>query len=257
MSARRCLVWLGLPLWLAVSSAYAQAPDKCPVNHDQLVKALKASVKPGGGPSNGGLDNNEWAAVVSRTGAVCAVAYSGAAVTDQWLASRAISVEKANTVNGLSLDKFAMSTANLYAASQPGGPLYSDVGSNPPDPTALYAGPPSTYGTDHDPLIGRAAGGVIVFGGGLELYDGSHAVGGLGVSGDTSCADHNIAWRIRHALKLDHVPGGVTAAHNDAIIYDIGANGHSASGYGHPKCGHNEMAVAGQIGASGKGAAPH
>ena len=34
-------------------------------------------------------------------------------------------------------------------------------------------------------------------------------VGGLGVSGDSSCADHNIAWRTRHNLNLDYVPGGV------------------------------------------------
>lgn len=31
-------------------------------------------------------------------------------------------------------------------------------------------------------------------------------VGGLGVSGDSSCADHNIGWRTRHALELDYVP---------------------------------------------------
>lgn len=50
------------------------------------------------------------------------------------------------------------------------------------------------------------------------LQNGSTIMGALGASGDTSCADHNIAWRVRHALKLDHVPGGVSAKKNDAII---------------------------------------
>src|SRR2546421_3164516 len=37
-------------------------------------------------------------------------------------------------------------------------------------------------------------------------------VGGLGVSGDTSCADHHIAWRVRNNLGLDHLfeVGGVS-----------------------------------------------
>lgn len=65
----------------------------CPVDHNQLADVLKKSVKPSGGPSNGGFDNNEWAAVVNRQGIVCAVAYSGDKVDDQWLGSRAIAAE--------------------------------------------------------------------------------------------------------------------------------------------------------------------
>jgi hypothetical protein len=37
--------------------------------------------------------------------------------------------------------------------------------------------------------------------------------------------------------------------HNDAIIYDIGNDGKSASGFGHPTCGGKEVEVAKQIGA--------
>ena len=40
----------------------------------------------------------------------------------------------------------------------------------------------------------------------MALYDHNGIVGGLGVSGDTSCADHNIAWRVRQRLKPDQVP---------------------------------------------------
>jgi hypothetical protein len=65
------------------------------------------------------------------------------------------------------------------------------------------------------------------------------------VSGDTSCADHNVAWRVRQALGLGaaNVPGGVSGDSKDKIIYDIDATGHSASGFGHPACGNNEVAV--------------
>ena len=78
-------------------------------------------------------------------------------------------------------------------------------------------------------MLNKSPGGVIVFGGGLALYTDNDVVGGLGASGDTSCADHNIAWRIRAALKLDKVPAGASSTtKNDAIIYDIGPNGKSA-----------------------------
>jgi uncharacterized protein GlcG (DUF336 family) len=225
------------------------ASAACPVSQGQLQAALRQSVKPSGGPSNGGLDNNEWASVVDRNGAVCAVAFSGKKPDDQWLGSRAISAEKAFTANGLSLKNFALSTANLYAGAQPGGPLYSLTFSNPVSTAVIYAGPPTAYGTTKDPMVGHVAGGVIVFGGGLALYDGHDVVGGLGASGDTSCADHNIAWRIRKLLKLDKVPAGVSPNKNDGILYDIGPKGKSASGYGHPLCGGQEQSVATQIGA--------
>ena len=62
-------------------------------------------------------------------------------------------------------------------------------------------------------------------------------VGAIGVSGDTSCADHFIGWRARNNLRLDFVPAGVSgdAAHPDNIIFDI-TNGVSAGGFGHPTC---------------------
>jgi hypothetical protein len=99
-------------------------------------------------------------------------------------------------------------------------------------------------------------GGSIVFGGGLPLYDGRSIVGALGVSGDTSCGDHNIAWRTRHALGLDRVPNGPTDKKNDAIIYDVAGDGKSKSGFGHPTCGHSEQTVAAEIGASATAPAP-
>ena len=70
-------------------------------------------------------------------------------------------------------------------------------------------------GTSSDPIVGGKIGGVNVFGGGLALYDSSGTIiGGLGVSGDTSCRDHFVAWELRHVLKLDYVPGGVSGDAN-------------------------------------------
>lgn len=222
----------------------------CPVEHGALEDALKKSVKPAGGPSNGGFDNNEWAAIVNRDGKVCAVAHSGKNVDDQWPGSRAIAAEKANTANAFSLANMAVATANLYAAAQPGGFLFGAGASNPPLPETIYAGDPKQFGTEQDPMVGKTSGGVIVFGGGLALYDADgKLVGALGASGDTACADHNIAWRVRHSLGLDHVPAGVSPNMKDAIIYDIGPNGKSASGFGHPKCVGRETQIAVDLGA--------
>ena len=227
----------------------------CPVDHDKLADILKKSVKPGGGPSNGGLDNNEWAVVVDRQGIVCAVAFSGHNVDDQWLGSRAIAAAKANTANAFSLKQKAMATANLYAAAQPGGFLFGTALANLPATEAIYAGQAQDFGTDHDPMLGKVVGGVIVFGGGLALYNDSGIIGGLGISGASSCADHNVAWRVRHYLGLDHVPAGVSPNMKDAIIYDIGPDGKSASGFGHPKCGGTEDKISVDLGAGVEGSA--
>lgn len=235
---------------LVVVPALAAAP--CPIDHGKLGAALKQSVKPSGGPTNGGLDNNEWAVVVNRDGAACAVAFSGDKPGDQWPGSRGIAAEKANTANGLSLKNFALSTANLYAGVQPGGYLYGLITTDPVASGVFAAGDPNKFGSADDPMLHKATGGIVVFGGGLALYDGKDIVGALGVSGDTSCADHNVAWRVRQKLGLDKVPAG-PGPQKDGIIYDIGPNGKSASGYGHPACGHTEKEVANQIGA-GSGA---
>jgi uncharacterized protein GlcG (DUF336 family) len=95
-------------------------------------------------------------------------------------------------------------------------------------------------------MVGHKIGGINVFGGGLALFGpGKKIVGAVGVSGDTSCADHNIAWRVRNILGLDHLSGvgGVSGdtARPDNIIFDItpnpnGGTGNSAGGFGHPTC---------------------
>ena len=90
-------------------------------------------------------------------------------------------------------------------------------------------------------------GGVNVFGGGLPLYDrAGNLIGAIGVSGDSSCADHNIAWKVRHILKLDYVPSGVSPTKDDNIVNDI-IDGKSSSGWGHPTCSDEATKVAKEL----------
>ncbi len=206
--------------------------------------ALRAALKDARAETNGGFNLDMWATVVNRDGIVCAVAFTGNDRGDQWPGSRVISAQKANTANAFSLPGLALSTANLYSAVQPGGSLYGLQHSNPVDTGVAYGGNPQNYGQPNDPMVGARIGGVNVFGGGLALYDSSHKlIGAVGVSGDSSCADHNIAWRTRHNLQLDYVPAGVSgdASRPDNIVYDISTPtgfpaGVSVSGWGHPVC---------------------
>jgi uncharacterized protein GlcG (DUF336 family) len=212
---------------------------------------LKAALKSAVAAGNGGFGLNMWATVVNRDGQVCAVAFSGDGRGDQWPGSRVISAQKANTANAFSLPGLALSTANLYSATQPGGPLYGLQHSNPVDTSVAYGGDANNYGLSNDPMVNGKIGGVNVFGGGLGLYKtGGQLLGGLGVSGDSSCADHNIAWRVRNTLSLDYVPAGVSGdpKRPDNIVYDIKSQpfqmaGVSASGWGHPVCTSSAVSI--------------
>ena len=217
--------------------------------YTELKAALAAAVT----TEASGLNLNMWATIVDRDGIVCAVAFSGTDRGAQWPGSRVISAQKANTANSFSLDSsaasggavngLALSTANLYSAVQPGGSLFGLQESNPVDTGAAYKGPSKNFGTANDPMVGEKIGGVNVFGGGLALYGAGHKIlGAVGVSGDTSCADHRIGWLVRHNLVLDHMGGappvnGVSGdpTHPDNMLFDI-TGGVSASGFGHPHC---------------------
>lgn len=178
--------------------------------------------------NNGGLfsPSRMWSAIVDRQGVLCSVIRLG----DAWPGSRAIAIAKANTANGFSNDQLALSTANLYGPTQPGGPLYGLNNSNPFNPDFL----PQGSG------IGGVPGGVITFGGGVPLYASGRVIGGLGLSGDTACADHAIAYRMRRLanLGLDRIPAGVAPDGTDNIIY---ANGTAPTGFQHPRCGGTDV----------------
>ncbi|MFW2455575.1 GlcG/HbpS family heme-binding protein, partial [Methyloversatilis discipulorum] len=167
---------------LAPLAAHAGACDGLP-GWQQLKETLSAARK----EANGGFNLDMWGTVVNTDGTVCAVAFSGAQYGDQWLGSRVISAQKANTANAFSLPGLALSTANLYSATQPGGSLFGLQHSNPVDTKVAYAGSATDFGTAKDPMVGERIGGVNVFGGGLALYDAKGTrVGALGVSGDSS-----------------------------------------------------------------------
>jgi hypothetical protein len=273
-------IWAGLTSVLISTSAMAANTNSCAglPNSAALKAALTSAVSSAHGVKDAtklGFLLDMWATVVGRDGMVCAVAYSGSDATGgQWLGSRVISAQKSNTGNAFSLGNkngpaavagrpgFAIATANLYSPTQPGGSLFGLQHSNPVwapgaygdkiNSGGLFTGVnTANYGTAADPMIGQVIGGVNVFGGGLGLYDTGHnRIGGVGVSGDTSCMDHIVAWWLRNALKLDNLAtvngfanfyGGDTADHPDNIIFDIAYNagspvGISPSGYGHPVC---------------------
>jgi uncharacterized protein GlcG (DUF336 family) len=211
----------------------AQACSGLPSHHQ-----LKTALENARAQSNGGFGLDMWGSVVNRDGIVCAVAFTGTNRGSQWPGSRNISAQKANTANAFSLPGLALSTADLYAAVQPGGSLFGLQASNPVDTDTAYRGPAANFGQADDPMIGRRIGGVNVFGGGLALYNSKGVlVGAIGVSGDTSCADHNIAWRTRNTLKLDFVPHGVSAKDDDNINYQgLVAVPSLPNDFSHPIC---------------------
>jgi len=220
-------------------------------SHDDLVAAVRqatcgavgtpCSAEPSSTP-NSGFGLNMWATIVNRYGRVCGVAYSGPISTSQWPASRVISAQKANTGNSFSLDFLALSSANLYQATQPGGTLWGLLDSNLLDTEIAYGGNSLDYGNacgtpSQDPMCGQKPGGLVVFGGGLALYNSQgQIVGGLGVSGDTSCTDHFVSWKIRHFLNLDYVTGGPVAGNFDNINFYSTTGVPSATGWGQPIC---------------------
>jgi uncharacterized protein GlcG (DUF336 family) len=178
------------------------------------------------GPTAGGLFQGQfmWGSVVNRDGKLCATANNVNDPTQVWPGSQAIAKAKAYTANAFSNAVIPLSTARLYTFTQPGHSLWSLGQANPFDPQAL-APIGGQGGSDN-----RIAGGMIFFGGGVPLYNTlGQVIGGLGVSGDTSCADHEIAKRVRDLAKLNP-PGGPLA---DDIVYTV-ANGPSV--FAHPLC---------------------
>jgi uncharacterized protein GlcG (DUF336 family) len=172
----------------------------------------------------GGLNHGKamWGAIVNRDGELCALAVSTEDMAATWPGSRGIAIAKAFTANAFSSDTSPLSTARLYTLSQPGHSLWSAANGNPINPACAGAA------TDVKTGIGKVCGGTIVFGGGLGLYKGQTRVGGLGVSGDTSCTDHEIAKRMRVAGGLD--PKGLPS--DDIVFTSV----DGPSPFAHPLC---------------------
>lgn len=218
---------LGLLRSPAIVSADGDASRRADCRGLPNAAALKKLLMsaPGAGGMVGGLFNGTrmWGAVVNRDGELCAYATSTANPRDVWPGSQAIAKTKAYTANAFSLDDFVLSTARLYTFTQPGHSLWSLGHANLHDASQLL--PPGGPRVD----LGRITGGMIFFGGGVPLYRDGRIIGGLGVSGDTSCADHEVAKRVRDLGGLNP-PGGSTA---DDIVYTV-PDGPSV--FAHPLC---------------------
>jgi uncharacterized protein GlcG (DUF336 family) len=190
---------------------------------DDLKKWLRQAPAEGG--DAGGLFSGkmEWGSIVNRQGEVCATAVATDDAASAWPGSQAIAKAKAYTANAYSTDTMPLSTARLYTLTQPGHSLWSVAEPNPFNPQCLES-PQDAGKTD-----GKVCGGSIAFGGGVPLYKGKTKVGGLGISGDTACADHEIAKRIRHLANMDPEKGEFA----DDIVY---ASVDGASEFAHPMC---------------------
>lgn len=209
-----------------VSGGFSQSPGTGQPNCTGLPTRVELQTLLSNAPSSGGnagglfSGSRMWASVVNRNGDICAFATGTPADNTQvWPGSQAISKAKAYTANAFSLDSLALSTAQLYTLSQPGHSLWGLNQSQPFNPAAL-----GSYGGKN-----QTVGGIITFGGGVPLYKNGKIIGGLGISGDTACTDHEIAKRVRNLAGLNP-PGGMLA---DDISY---SSADGASAFTHPTC---------------------
>ena len=210
---------------LPVTPASAAAAGRCNgLPNEAALKGFLTNAPTAGGDA-GGLFHGVrmWAAVVNRDGEFCAAATSTADPSQVWPGSQAIAKAKAYTANAFSLDDGPLSTAQLYTLTQPGHSLWSLGQSNLFE--SKFLAPPSGQGGGKEQI----AGGLIFFGGGVALYSDGKIIGGLGISGDTSCTDHEIAKRVRDLASLNP-SGGATA---DDIWY---SSKDGASVFTHPLC---------------------
>ena len=239
---------VGAILAISLATATSVMAGNCDAlpkkNELQTLLALAPNLNgPPLGGTVGGLFNGTrmWGAIVDRDGTVCSFITTTADPSQVWPGSQAIAKAKAYTANAFSLDALALSTARLYTFVQPGHSLFGLNNSNLFNPEFLA--PLSGSGGGK----GQIAGGIITFGGGEPLYKGGNIVGGLGVSGDTACADHEIAKRVRDLAHLNP-PGGPLV---DDISY---SSVDGASVFTHPLCPNtwrNGVFIGNELPASG------
>ena len=224
----KSLISMGLALLLGTTSlVWAEGSDgsKCAGLPGKAEFQFFLASAPNSGGNAGGLfaGKRMWGAIVNRQGEVCTVATSTDDPTQAWPGSQAIAKAKAYTANAFSLDRLALSTARLFTFVQPGHSLYGLNQSNIFNPKFL-APPTGQVGGE-----GQIAGGIITFGGGVPLYKGGKIIGGLGISGDTACIDHEIAKRVRDLAALNPADGSLA----DDITY---SSADGASVFTHPLC---------------------
>ena len=97
---KQTIILSGVILSLASGVSFASCKD---ISWDALNSAVQQAVA--AGKETGGYGLNMWATVVDETGTVCHVTTSGtpgaSAGNSEWLGSRVISAQKANTALSL------------------------------------------------------------------------------------------------------------------------------------------------------------
>lgn len=220
---RNILVCCSAAAILAAPHAFAADCSQVP-NAGELKSLLARAPNDGG--DEGGMfhGKQEWAATVNRNGELCAVAASQSDMGKMWPGSLSIAEAKAYTANAFSTDDKPLSTARLYTLTQPGHSLWGIAASNPFNAADLV---PVSQAPGTSPQ--KIAAGLISFGGGVALYKNGKVIGALGVSGDTSCTDHETAKRMRALANLN--PSG--GPNVDDITYPS-VDGPSV--FSHPLC---------------------
>jgi len=225
---------------------------------DELKKLfVQVSVGTAENPTpNGGRAHHGWLTLVDSKGVVCAVVHSAPAGIDvttdmSGIGHREQSAKKANTSVSFSNNEVALASGNLYVPSMPGGQLFGTISSTA-DSLAINGSDSAKWGTTKDPMIGKIIGGYAPIAGGLPLYNSAKKkVGAIGVSGDTFCTSHVVAWKVRELLAggsygVANVPGGIANGYtNDALVQDIdpaqvpGTAAYSKGGFGFVQCLNN------------------
>lgn len=182
---------------------------------DKVYQGQDVSTALGPGTGVGGIFSGRlmWIAIVDRRGVLC-VLTSSADPMDVQPGSEYLSSAKAFTAMAFSNRLLPFSTANLQLLTQPGHSLYGLPNAIPMAPNAIE---PTERAV---PRREKVVGGLVAYAGGVPLYDrNGWLIGGLGVSGDTACTDHEVAKRLRDLAGLNP-PGGPLA---DDIQY-VGAD---------------------------------
>src|SRR5438445_756324 len=176
----------------------------------QLKQFLATAPNDGG--DAGGLFHGTlmWAAVVNRSGQLCAFATSTGDPTKVWPGSQAIAKAKAFTANAFSNDPLALSTARLYTFIQPGHSLYGLNNSNPFNPDFLA--PPRGQGGG----TGEVAGCIITFGGGVVLTSPGRRL--LAVDGGFALLCRAVAARSAGCVLFFEAARGLMVVVGDDVV---------------------------------------
>lgn len=244
---RKALFTIGFSL-LSLSTAFAQSltvTETSPCNvSGSVVSTIEKDFIKVATENNGGLFTpaRQWGAIVDRQGNICTVFNTS---LDPWPGSRDIAIAKAETANDFSNVALALSTANLYGPTQPGGSLYGLNNSNPFNPAydaqgSLNGGSEVAFNGTFSGVSVKVPGGIITFGGGVALYQDGAVIGGFGTSGDTSCADHAIAYRTRQLAGYVPPPGLGPNSGTDNIVYyppgEVNNSEQNTNQFAQPHC---------------------